>query len=79
MHSTLGAEKGPRLEIRELVSELKRQRRHLDQAIAALETLERRKRSSRKTTVTRKPHPVPVTFKRTGTGGQIIPISSAMR
>jgi hypothetical protein len=78
MTAILGAERGTRLDIRELVSELKRQRRLLDQAIAALETLDKRKRSSRKAAVSGKPSPAPVAYKSTGTGGEIIPFSSAM-
>jgi hypothetical protein len=64
------------LDIQHLVSELKRQRRHLDQAIVALEALERRKRPERRNRVSRKLKVSSVPVK-TGTGGQVIPFSGA--
>jgi hypothetical protein len=67
----------PALDIRELVSELKRQRRHLDQAIAALEALEKRKRPERRNPVSRKLKIPPVPPRKTGTAGQLIPFSIA--
>jgi hypothetical protein len=65
------------LDIHDLVSELKRQRRHLDQAIVALEALERQKRRLRRSRVSRKLKVSLVPVKKTGTGGQVIPFSSA--
>lgn len=66
------------LEIRELVSELKRQRRHLDQAIAALEALDRRKYPERRIAVSRKHKEASVALSRkTGTGGQVLPFMTA--
>jgi hypothetical protein len=64
---------GSALNIRELVSELKRQRRHLDRAIVALEALEKRKRPERRYPASRKPKAMPVPARKTGTSGQLIP------
>jgi len=59
--------------IRELVSELKRQRRHLDQAIVALEALDKRKGGARRPSASRKLKTIEVAVKKTGTGGNLIP------
>ena len=77
--TALGREKGSALDIKQLVSELKRQRRHLGQAIAALEALERRKTRERRIAVSRKPRVAPLPLRKTGTGGQVIPISAVIR
>jgi len=65
------------LDILELVMELKRQRRHLSRAIAALEALEKRKRPDRRTAASRKLKTAAVPARKTGTGGQLIPFSIA--
>jgi len=65
------------LDIRELVAELKRQRRHLDRAIVALEALEKKKRPVRRISVSRKLKVPPALARKTGTGGQLIPFSIA--
>src|SRR5215472_5817144 len=67
------------LDTKQLVFELKRQRRHLEQAIAALEAIERNKRRLGKSPVSRKPRVARLALMRTGTGGQVIPISTATR
>jgi hypothetical protein len=63
------------LDIRQLVTELKKQRRYLDQAIVALEALEKRKRPERRNSGSRKRKPPMLLAKKTGTGGQLIPFS----
>jgi hypothetical protein len=53
------------------VSELKRQRRHLDQAIVALEALDNRKRGARRNSASRKLKAIEIPVKKTGTGNLI--------
>ena len=65
------------LDIQELVNELKRQRRHIDRAIVALEALGKKKRPERRNPVSRKHKASPVPTRKTGTGGQLIPFSIA--
>jgi len=73
----LGAGGASALEIRELVSELKRQRRHLNQAIVALEALDKGKRGERRNPVSRKLKVTSVQPRKTGTGGNLIPFLTA--